>query len=76
MIGVPARCATHESGSTFLAAGAPVGTLSRRPPAARRDPDAGEGGGVVIALVVAMAGLMAVLVVLGIGIARFVGGAR
>jgi hypothetical protein len=30
----------------------------------------------VIALVVAMAGLMAALVVLGIGIARFVGGAR
>ena len=31
MIGVAARCATHQSGSTFLAAGAPVGTLSRQP---------------------------------------------
>jgi hypothetical protein len=67
---------THESGSTFLAVGALVGTLSRRATADRRDPDAGEGGGVVIALVVAMAGLMAALVVLGIGTALFVGGGR
>jgi hypothetical protein len=36
----------------------------------------GEGGGVVIAVVVAMAGLMAALVLLEKGIARFVGGGR
>ena len=38
--------------------------LSRRATADRCDRDAGEGGGVVIALVVAVAGLMAALVVL------------
>jgi hypothetical protein len=39
-------------------------------------PTQAKACGVVIALVVAMAGLMAALVLLGIGIARLVGGGR